>query len=251
MNFHTFGSPENPTILLIHGMLTPWQVLEAQIERFKADYYVIAPALDAHKEERASEFNSVSAEAEQIENYVIDRRNAEVFAAVGLSMGGGIAFKLWQNGVIGIKKLILDGAPLTGFPMLAAKAMTVSYLDVIRKSKKRDPKTLDSFKRDFLPEKYLDSFLKIADNMSESSVRNIVGSLGDLRLSKPLPESGTEMLFLHGTKGNEVISKSVAKRLAKVYENTKIHCFDGYTHCEAAIYKPQEWLSVAEKFLSD
>ena len=34
MNFHTFGDESKPVILLIHGVLTPWQVWETQIEHF-------------------------------------------------------------------------------------------------------------------------------------------------------------------------------------------------------------------------
>lgn len=46
MKFHEFGDPKNQKIMLIHGVLTPWQIWKPQIEYFKKHYFVIVPALD-------------------------------------------------------------------------------------------------------------------------------------------------------------------------------------------------------------
>ena len=48
MIFHTFGDDHNPAILLIHGVLTPWQIWEDAIRQFSKESCVIVPALDAH-----------------------------------------------------------------------------------------------------------------------------------------------------------------------------------------------------------
>ncbi len=250
MNFHTFGDINNPSMVLIHGVLTPWQTLEEEAIHFSKRYYVVVPALDAHEEDKATEYISVSDEAKAIEDYIHRELDGRLSVLCGFSMGGLIAFLLWKSGIIGIDKLILDGAPLTGYPSIARAVMTRSYLNIISGSKKRDPKTIENFKKYFLPEKYLDSYLKIADNMSESSVRNMIGSVGKSSLSEcSLPEADTDILFIHGTKSNEIISKSSAKKLKKLYPQTIVHCFKGYAHCEAAIFQPQEWISVVTSFL--
>ena len=49
--------------------------------------------------------------------------------------------------------------------------------DIIRKSQQRDPKTLENCKKNFLPEKYLETFLKVADNMSEPVMKNVTLSI--------------------------------------------------------------------------
>ncbi|MBQ9947591.1 MAG: alpha/beta hydrolase [Oscillospiraceae bacterium] len=248
MNFHVFGNESSPVIVLIHGVLTPWQIWGKQIEHFSESYRVIAVALDAHEEERPSEFLSIEDEAEKIEDYIMDNCGGEVFAVCGLSMGGVIAHQIWRNGVIGMKKLIMDGAPLKTIPKIALKIMTSNYLTIIRKSKKRDPKTLENFKKQFLPERFLDSYLKIADNMSDQSVRNIVSAAMSHDLCADI-KSDTDVLFIHGTKGNEVISAKVGKLIKKYYPESRVHCFKGYLHCEATIYKPEEWLNVVEELL--
>lgn len=34
MNFHTFGNKEGSAVILIHGMLTPWQIWNKAAEEF-------------------------------------------------------------------------------------------------------------------------------------------------------------------------------------------------------------------------
>lgn len=248
MTFHTYGELSAPVMVLIHGVLTPWQIWEEHIAHYKDSFRVIAVELDAHDEDEATEFISVQDEAKKIEDYIIEGYEGRAFAVCGLSMGGVIAHEIWKNGRISIEKLVMDGAPLKAMPNIAIKFMTSNYLKIIAKSKQRDPKTLDAFKRDFLPEKYLDNFLKIADNMSESSVRNIVGSACSQSLYTDI-RSDAKVLYMHGTKGNEMVSRKVGKLIKKHYPETRVICFDGYKHCEAAIYQSEKWLMYVDEFL--
>ncbi len=248
MTFHTYGELSAPVMVLIHGVLTPWQIWEEHIAHYKDSFRVIAVELDAHDEDEASEFISVQDEAKKIEDYLIEGYEGRVFAVCGLSMGGVIAHEIWKNGRVHIEKLVMDGAPLKAMPNIAIKFMTGNYLKIIAKSKQRDPKTLDAFKRDFLPEKYLDTFLKIADNMSESSVRNIVSSACSQNLRTDI-NADTKVLYIHGTKGNEMVSKKVGKLIKKHYPDASVICFDGYKHCEAAIYQPEKWQMYVDEFL--
>ena len=71
MEFHTFGNKGNHLAVLIHGVLTPWQIWERTAERLSKEYYVIVPELDAHTENEPSSFNSIEDEAAKIKNYII------------------------------------------------------------------------------------------------------------------------------------------------------------------------------------
>ncbi len=250
MNFHTFGDKSNPVILLIHGVLTPWQVWEAQIAHFQKNYRIIVPALDAHEEERTSDFLSIQDEAEKIENYVMDELGGSVFAVCGLSMGAAITNLIWQHGVIGADKFVLDGAPLLSCGGLPKWIMRNNYITIIRRSKQRDPKVIESFKKQFLPERFLESYLKIADNMTEDSIRNMINSVFAGSLCTTIEDDGGKLLFMHGTKGNEMLAAKSARLMLKNYPKMTEKCFNGYAHCEAAIYKPEEWMAVVEDFLT-
>ncbi len=249
MEFHVFGDERKPVLLFIHGVLTPWQMWDMQIEHFKRSYCVIVPALDAHEENCASEFVSIEDEARKIEDYICGNFGGKVHAVVGLSMGGIIAHELWTNRRINMKKLVLDGAPLSKAPFVARKIMMNNYLSIIRNSKKRDPKTLENFKKHFLPERHLESYLKIADNMSESSVRNIVNSAFSRELRTEM-QTDVKLFYLHGTAANEMLSVKTAKKIKKYYPEATVYRFRGAPHGELATKANHLWMAAVSSSVS-
>ncbi len=249
MKFHTFGEEHAPIMLLIHGMLTPWQIWGTQIAHFCRNYYVIAIALDAHTEEERSDYISPDREAANIEAYLKKRHMTDIYAVCGISMGGVVAHQLWKNQNIHIRKLILDGAPLLKIGKLPEFIMTRNYLRIIAASRRRDPKVMESFKRDFLPEQYLESYLKIADLMTADSIKNAIASVCRAEFSKDVT-SDTKILFIHGTKGNEAFSQKAAQQMQKYYPEMQLCCLEGCKHCEYAIYQPNQWIRIVEEFLA-
>lgn len=249
MKLHEFGNVNAPTMVLIHGVLTPWQIWEAQIRSFEKDYHIFVVALSAHTEEEASEFISLEAEVSDIITALQAHDVTEIHALCGLSLGGVIAHEIWKSTRLPIKHLVLDGAPLVPFPFGSSGFMTKNYINLIHKSKKRDPKVIASFKKNFLPEKYLDSYLKIADFMSNTSMANIVKAADTGNLCTTV-DNKSKILFLHGTKGNEILSKNVGKLIKKAYPETEVVCFKGDIHCYKAIYEPEKWVAVVKEFIS-
>ena len=69
MFIHEFVDGSKPVMVLIHGVLTPWQIWTPQIEAFKEKYNIYVVALNAHTKECVSEFVSVDAEANEIIKY--------------------------------------------------------------------------------------------------------------------------------------------------------------------------------------
>lgn len=250
MEFHTLGQFGNPVILLIHGVMTPFEIMLPIAEHFKDKYRVIIPALDGHTKRDASTFISIENEADKIEKYLKSKDISEIFCVCGLSLGGAIAHKLLNRGNIMIHNMVLDGAPLVKSPAWLTKIMTNNYLDILRKSKTRDRKTLDNFCRHFLPERYLPHYLSFIDKMSEESIINMLNSVGDSTLDTNLDLISTNLLYLHGTKMNEYLSKKSAKIIAKLYPEATVVCLRGDAHCECAIYEPEDWAKIVLDFIS-
>lgn len=248
MLFHTFGSPENRAVVLIHGVLTPWQMWEYQIDKLRENYYVVIPALDAHTEEMTSEFVSVEKEAEKIENYIINNLGGRVYAVCGISMGAVISGIIWRNGRVQMEKLVMDGAPFAKIPGFMVGIMTSNYLKIVHSSQKREAKTLKGFSKNLLPEKYLGNYLAIIDKMSDSSVRNMVKSVFQNHYPGNV-QSSVRVLFLHGTKANEIAAAKAAKRLKCDYPEMKIICRKGMSHCENAAFHPEKWYEEVGDFL--
>ena len=248
MKFYKYGNVENPKIMFLHGVLTPWHILTPQIEHFKERYYVIVPALNGHDGEK-SEFISIEQEARQIEDDYLSRHGDSIFALCGLSMGGLIAFQIWKNQRIKIDHLVMDGAPLVPSGKFMTTMMTKFYLRIVHQSQKRDEKTLLRFGRHFLPKKYLAPYLNIIDQMSDETVKNMVKSTGNVRLEEGIAVDGTRLLYIYGTKMNEMLSKKSAKLMEKYYPGTVFIRCENCTHLYYAVFKPEKWNSMVESFL--
>ncbi len=248
MKFNVFGSSENPKMILIHGVLVPWQVWTPQIEFFSENYYIIVPALDAH-EEIVSQFNSIQEEAQKIEQYYFAEFGKEPVVICGLSMGGAIAHCIWKSGRLNISNLILDGAPLVPYGDFLKQMMIKNYLDIVHKSKTRDEKTLENFKKYFLPEKYLADYLKSIDHMSDLSIKNMIESVSKSSLIVDDVSLNSCILYMHGTSVNEVLSKKSAKIIKRHYPNTTVMKYKG-AHVNLFIYSPLEWNKQVADFLN-
>jgi len=62
-------------------------------------------------------------------------------------------------------------------------------------------------------------------------------------------ENKSNILFIHGTKGNEILSKKSAKLIKRYYPGAETVCFNGDSHCYKAIYQPEKWDKVVKDFL--
>lgn len=248
MVFHTYGNKENQAVILLHGMLTPYQIWDEAASYFSNRYYVIVPELDGHTEKEKSTFISVEDEVNKLIEYIRQELNGKVYLLAGLSMGGRIAAELAKSDAVSIEYLVLDGAPLTKTNSLLMTIMKKNYWSIIRRSQKRDPKVKESFKKDFLPEKFWELYLKIADNMKQQSVNNIIDSvfIPFEFISYP---GHMKILFMHGTKGNESVSRKGAIRMKEQNLQMEIRCFDGLAHAELACFKQDQWIKEVEDLI--
>lgn len=251
MVFHTFGEIGNAKMILVHGVMQPWQTWQDAIDHFSHSYYVIVPALDGHdgQDGAENEYISLDQQAEKIENWCIENVGNEISALCGTSMGGAVCAQIWLRGKLKIANLVLDGAPLVSSGKLATSIMSNQYISILRKSKKRDRKTLENFKKSFLPEKYLAPYLEFIDHMSEQSMRNITAAACLNRFPFTVPLGDMRLLFIHGTKPNDMLGKMSAKKVARHYPAAKIVTCKGCMHCEWALYDTQKWIATVEEFL--
>lgn len=250
MEFHTFGDKDNKSMVLIHGMLTPWQIWEDAAEYFSGEYFVVVPELDAHTEDKQTRFCSVEDEADQVAAYALENLGGKIDVLCGLSMGGKIAAEVAGMPDITVDCLVLDGAPLTGLPGIFVSFLKQSYTSIVKKSRMRDPKTLESCRKTFLPERYIDSFLKIADNMDQASIKAIIDSVfSRYEIQEYRPDM--KIMFMHGTKGNETFSRKAAIKMKEVNPQTEIRCFEGYSHAQLTCFEIGKWTKTVAEFINE
>ena len=134
MEILEFGNKEKEKIILIHGFETPYQIWEKYIEHYKNDYHIIVPILQGHNPNMKEDFISFAESAKNIEDYYISRYGNDVFAIYGMSMGGVLTSKIWQNKKLNIDKVILESSPLISYNRLLTSMMTKQYLMLTHKT---------------------------------------------------------------------------------------------------------------------
>lgn len=248
MEFHTFGNRSRKAVILVHGVMTPWQIWEPIAQTLSREYYVVIPALDGHVEEYPSPFLSLADEVQQIERYIRKHLQGEVHALCGLSMGGAVCWEIYTRGICRVEHLVMDGAPLIPMPGILRSVMTRQYIHILRQSRCRSPRLLNNFTRYFLPEQYLIPFLKIMDLLEEESIQAMIRDVGaGQSIAGGSPETG--ILYFYGTTLNERYSLKTGRKLRKAYPQAKITALPGYSHGELTIYHPELWLQHVRAFL--
>lgn len=244
-----FGNPRNEKMILIHGFESPYQVWEDYIKYFEKDYFIIVPILTGHNPEIKEDFVSFESEVKELEQYYINKFGNDVYVIYGMSMGGIVASMIWKNKNINIRKLILESSPLVSQSNFITSILTKQYLTITEKARQRDENVVAQAVGSMVKEKHLEIFLKLLDNMSDTTIVNYLKAVGSFKLPPDIDTPSTEIYYLHGTKMAEMYAKKTAKYIKKNYPNANIITFDGKAHCEDALINSEEHINVLNKIL--
>ena len=127
--------------------------------------------------------------------------------------------------------------------------LTKQYLTITEKARQRDENVVAQAVGSMVKEKHLEIFLKLLDNMSDTTIVNYLKAVGSFKLPPNIDTPSTEIYYLHGTKMAEMYAKKTAKYIKKNYPNANIITFDGKEHCEDALINSEEHINVLNKIL--
>lgn len=247
MKILEFGDTSKRKIILIHGFQCPWQVWNKYIEYYEKKFHIIVPIMSGHNPEVKDDFISFTADAKEIEDYILSRYGKEIYAVYGMSMGGVLTATLWQNKRLIFDKVIFDGSPLVSYNKLMKGFMKKFYIDITHKSQQRDKKTVEQATKVIISEDNLEYFLEVLDNMSDVTVGNSIDDIANFKLSQSINTPNTVVYFFHGTAFNEMLAKKSAKYVKKYYPTTIVKCFNGKFHCENALFNPEIMITELDK----
>lgn len=249
MRILEYGDINNPTIILVHGFESPYQIWNKYIEHYKEKYYVLVPILPGHDVEEKSEFISFDIIAKDIEDYCISKSINHVFAIYGMSMGGVLASYLWKNKRLTFEKVILESSPLLSFEVWMTKLLTKQYLSLTQKARERDRKAVRNAINSMVTEDMLDVFLELLDNISDVTIKNYLHEVGKFELPADIDTPDTQIIYFYGGKINEFVFRDTARYIKKNYENATTICLNGKGHCEDALLHPDEWILQLDKYI--
>ena len=116
MDFHIFGRPDKPTLLLLPGLGVSHEIFLPLTELLKEDFYIITADIDGFLTGKTSRFTSIDNLAEQSIQYVQEHLDGHLDVAYGLSLGGKILSRILERNEIVVNHAIMDAAPLLPLP---------------------------------------------------------------------------------------------------------------------------------------
>jgi hypothetical protein len=253
MNFHEFGDPKNPSVMLIHGGGNAWWNYLRQARALSDRYHVILPTMDGHGEEYATPYVSTEATADKLLAYINKNCGGRIFALSGVSLGGQIAIELLSRKPDLVQKAIIESSICYPVPNLARFCIiTTKLTGKLLFSEKACKRQLAWMPR-MLPEKMQfpkelqDYYMQDMPRLPLKTLITMYRTYMHYQLKDQLRDTKAEVMYWYGQKEMRCVKKSAT--LFKSYvRNTSIYEAKGYNHGYLAIYLPDEWLKIASSF---
>ncbi len=249
MRILEYGNINNPTIMLVHGFESPYQIWFDYIEHYKENYHILVPILPGHDVQEKSEFISFDDTAKEIENYCISKSINHIYAIYGMSMGGVLTAYLWKNRRLTFEKVILESSPLLPFEKYMTQVLIKQYLSITQKARERNRKVVRNAINSMVTEDMLDVFLELLDHISDETIKNYLYAVGRFKLPADIDTPNTQIVYFYGGKFNEFVFRNAAKYIKKNYKNAVTVCLKGKGHCEDALLHSNEWLMQLDKYI--
>ena len=244
MTIHTYGDPENPSLLLIPGLGVSYEIFLPLIDLLKARFHIIAVGIDGFLLGQESTFTSIDDQARQVIQYVQEKLEGHLDMAYGLSLGGKILSRIMEMDRIGIDHAILDAAPLLPLPRWS--------VDPLRYYQSLNVWTCyhwTGFWRWVFHSHYFDVLLdeckKVWPSGKGKAVRD---GYKDVYTHKLESIQGADIHFWYGTK-EAFVAKPQARHLCSLHPDTHVEIFPGMNHGQLLVDHPGEVAKRMEKML--
>ena len=225
MNFLTFGSKENKSILFIHGMASSAKLCYEPLLTYLKDYYVVLAEVDGHSD-NTSELESLAQNCEEVERFVSEKLNGKLFCLSGFSMGATMAVNIASRGNISISKLHLDAAFLVKMGWRTKPYELVFCKSISRLLRgKRIPK----FLMDSVMGKDNNSVVEMLySGVTSKTIINVCDYVYNFEIADSIKEYNGPVMFWYGS--NEMYPKKSVEVLKRYLPDLETVEFDNMGH---------------------
>ena len=222
-----------PTVLLIHPMLSSAEGMKTVlVNNMGNDLRYLVPDLAAHGEEDATEYISVSQEAAQIHDWLLEHDMNHLSLGFGASLGGVVLFELLKFPDLVFNQLFFEGTSFwTGGFFASALEFVLKKVFLTKHRKAIADPELSVQKMEQLYGKVAAKPMSehfIA--MSDQSIQNIIHDCSNVDLPTLSPDIQRRCIFTYGEKDFDL--KRARQVLPKVYPEATLTIWQGYDHCE-------------------
>ncbi|WP_311376776.1 alpha/beta fold hydrolase [Anaerococcus lactolyticus] len=247
MNFTCYGEKSNKSILFIHGLASTADLCFKPLLPYLTDYDVIFCELDGHCDSCINDMISMEKTIEDIESFILNELNGELYGLCGFSMGGTLAVDLISRGNIRVEKVLLD-APITVDLGLMAYPCTYAFIigtNIIKKGKK-----IPNFLLDLVAGKDNTSIIEMMyAKISKTTIKNVCNYIYHYKFSENLNKYPKPVLLWRGSE--ESIPAKSQKNLQKYLPQMTVEVFEGLGHGQFLHESPKEYAERLKKFMDD
>jgi len=246
MLYKSFGNPEQPTILLLHGGGLSWWSWKPVITILEKDFHVIAAVIDGHGDDYETPFESIEKAADRILDFIETEHNGQVHAICGLSIGAQIMVELLFKKKDIATYAVIESAllfPIKGITLLTVPTYKLFYGLIKQKwFSKVQSKSL------FVPEALFEQYYKDSIKMSKESLINMTLSNGNYAVKDGLSLTSAKALILAGDKELELMKKS-ARLLSRTLCNSELQILPRLKHGELSLTKHEAYAELVKTFI--
>ena len=246
MDFKTFGMPDKPPLMMIHGLGMTWECFKEIIPLLEEDYYLILPVLDGHNPQNRSNFQSVSDAAEKIETFIDNNFQGHLANLLGFSLGGTIAIEMLARQKVRIDQVILDGPCLETMGILKRAYASMWIFQLNRFVKGKD---ISGFLKKFNGSQDVRNYyLSLYFHLSPKTIQNTCKEAYCYRIPAAIADVSSRMVYWHGDR--DANGTGSAKAMKALLPALRIRIFGGIGHGDLLMRFPQRYSAQIRNFLN-
>ncbi len=235
MDFHIYGIPEKPTLLLLPGLGVSHEIFLPLVELLREDFRIITADIDGFLLGKPSSFTSVDDQAAQAICYVQENLAGRLDVAYGLSLGGKILSRMLERNEIVIDHAVMDAAPLLPLPKwvegLLRHYQAFNVWTCYRWT---------GFWRRVFHSHYFDVLLdEIRKVYPSGKTRAVLDGYKSVYTSKLESIQGADIHYWHGTK-EAFVAKPQVKHLLSLCPDAHVEVFEKMNHGQLLVDSPEE-----------
>ena len=235
MEFHTYGNPTNPTLLLLPGLGVSHEIFLPLVELLKVSFHIVTADIDGFLIGKPSRFTSVDDQAAQVNRYVQEHFDGKPDMAYGLSLGGKILSRMMERSEIAISHAVMDAAPLLPLPK-----WSVGPLRYYQAFNVWSCYHWTGFWRWLFHSHYFDVLLDEMKKVFPSDgTRAVKEGYKSVYTNKLESISGPDIHYWYGTK-EAFAAKPQAKHLLSICPGVHVEIFDKMNHGQLLVDHPEE-----------
>lgn len=238
LRFHEWGTPERPTVVLLHGAGLSWWAWRDVAALLEAEYRIVLPVIDGYGEEGERTFRSIEDSAQTLIEEIDRAYGGRVFALGGLSLGAQIAAEALSRRPGLAEFAVLESALVCPSRLTQALAAPVTRLSfgLIRRRwfARLQARAL------MVPEALFEAYYADSLRLSEPSLIHTLRSNAAYTIKPGLADCGARALILAG--GREAAAMRCSVRLLHgAIPGSGLCILPGLRHGELSLRNPERY----------